>query len=161
MATYFELDLWIDFDDILNRAAYFKNSLNQFDPDMQDAILQWVHDELFLSSDISVNIKFKDDSLGGSPGSSMFSANSWDTAKLTTIVRQLQVNAGAWAAAFTIDNPAGTGSLSGVSIDAFSVSNTMAKNNATADDLANANQYGTKMQEILNQRFNTRLFVGI
>jgi hypothetical protein len=161
MTTYFELPLWIDWDDILNRAAYFKNSLNQFDSDMQDGILMWVHDELFLSSDSSVDIKFKDNSLSGSPGSSMFSANSWDTAKLTTIVRQLQVNAGAWAAAFTIDNPAGTGSLSGVSIDAFSVSNTMAKNNATAKDLSNANQYGTKMQQLLDQRFNTRFLVGI
>ena len=161
MTTYFELPLWINWDDILNRAAYFKNSLNQFDSDVQDAILQWVHDELYLSGDSSVNIKFKDGSFGGSPGSSMFSANGWNTAKLTTIVRQLQVNAGAWAASFTIDNPAGTGSLSGVSIDAFSVSNTMAKNNATADDLANANQYGTKMQELLNQRFNSRFMVGI
>ncbi|MCK5601214.1 hypothetical protein KAR91_05075 [Candidatus Pacearchaeota archaeon] len=161
MTTYFELPLWIDFDDILNRAAYFKDDLNQFDNDMQDSILQWVHDELFLSSDSSVNIKFKNNTFGGSPGSSMFSANSWDTAKLTTIVRQLQINAGAWAAAFTIDNPAGTGSLSGVSIDAFSVSNTMAKNNATAKDLANANQYGTQMQMLLNQRFNSRFMVGI
>ncbi len=109
----------------MNRAAYFKNDLVTFDSDMQDAILQWVHDKLFMSADSSVNVKFKDTTFGGSPGSSQYSKNNWDVHETTVAVRQLQVNTGAWAAAFTIDNPAGTGSLSGVSIDSFSISNTM------------------------------------
>lgn len=159
MTTYFELPLWIDWNDVLNRAAYFKNDLNQFDQSLQDAILQWVHDLLFLSSDSGVTIKFKDSTTGGSPGSSQYT--EWDLTTRTVAVRQLQTNAGAWAAAFTIDNPAGTGSLSGVSIDAFSISNTMAKNNATAQDLQNANQYGTMMQYWWNQRPQSRFMVGI
>ena len=159
MTTYFELPLWIDWNDILNRAAYFKNSLNQFDSDMQDAILQWVHDELYLSADSSVNIKFKDNIFGGSPGSSQFSRNNWDTPTITAAVRQCQVNLGAWGAAATIDNPAGTGSLSSVSIDAFSTSNTMAKNNATADDLINFNQYGSAFMRFWNQRFGVHILI--
>ncbi len=159
MATYFELPLWIDFDDIMNRAAYFKDDIAQFDSDIQDSILQWVHDQLFLSADSGVPIKFKTGPNGGSPGSSQFSGLGWDLATRTAAIRQLQVNAGAWAAAFTIDNPAGTGSLSGVSIDAFSVSNTMAKNNATADDLANANQYGSQMMYWWNQRPQIKFMV--
>jgi hypothetical protein len=150
MTTYFDLPLWIDWDDIMNRAAYFKDDLNQFDSDMQDAILMWVHDQLYLEADKGVPIKFKDNSMGGSPGSSQF--------KLA-LLRQLQIALGAWAAAFTIDNPAGTGSLSGVSIDAFSTSNTMSKNNSTFDDLNNANQYGTQAYQIWSQRFATRFMV--
>lgn len=151
MTTYFELDLWIDWDDIVNRAAYFKDDLSKFDSDIQDAILQWVHDNLFLETDRSTPIKFKDDSTGGSPGSSQFPESA--IAERTTFIRQLQVATGAWAAAATIDNPAGTGSLSGVSIDSFSTSNTMAKNNATAEDLMNFNQYGSQAFAIWNQRF--------
>ena len=161
MTTYFSLPLWIDWDDVLNRAAYFKNDLNTFDSDTQDAILQWVHDQLFLSPDSGSTITFKNLSVGGSPGSSQFTGLNWDLAERSAAVRQLQINAGAWAAAFTIDNPTGTGSLSGVSIDAFSVTNTMAKNNATAKDLANANQYGTQMMYWWNQRPQTRFMVGI
>jgi hypothetical protein len=160
MTTYFELPLWIDFNDIMNRAAYFKTSLARFDQDIQDAILQWVHDELYLSADSSVNIKFKDGSFGGSPGSSQFSRNNWDTNTITATVRGLQINLGAWAAAATIDNPAGTGSLSGVSIDAFSVSNTMAKNNATAEDIINFNQYGSAAMRFWNQRFGNHILIG-
>ena len=159
MTTYYELPLWIDFDDVVNRAAYFKSDISQFDQDIQDAILQWVHDQLFLSADSGAPITFKDASTGGSPGSSQFP--QWSGGELTVAVRQLQTNEGAWAAAFTIDNPAGTGSLSGVSIDAFSISNTMAKNNATAKDLSNANQYGTQMQYWWNQRYASRFMVGI
>jgi hypothetical protein len=150
MTTYFDLPLWIDFDDIMNRAAYFKDDLSKFDSDIQDAILQWVHDQLYLPADAGVPIVFKDNSTGGSPGSSQFPL---------ALLRQLQISLGAWAAAFTIDNPAGTGSLSGVSIDAFSVSNTMAKNNATAEDLINANQYGSQAYAIWSQRPQTRIFI--
>lgn len=158
MTTYFELDLWIDWDDIMNRAAYFKDDLLLFDADMQDAILQWVHDYLFLEADRNVSIKFKDTTTGGSPGSSQFSRAA-STAERTTWIRQLQVALGAWAAAATIDNPAGTGSLSGVSIDAFSASNTMAKNNATAQDLLNFNQYGSQAYAILSQRPESVMFI--
>jgi len=151
MTTYFELPLWIDFDDIINRAAYFKDDLEQFDADIQDSILQWVHDQLYLPADAGVSIKFKDDTLGGSPGSSQFPLAQ---------LRQLQIALGAWGAAFTVDNPAGTGSLSSVSIDAFSTGNTMSKNNSTADDLNNANQYGTQAYQIWSQRPQTRFMVG-
>jgi hypothetical protein len=160
MTTYFELPLWIDFDDIMNRAAYFKPSLARFDQDIQDSILQWVHDELYLSADHSVKIKLKDNSLSGSPGSSQFARNGWDINTITATIRGLQTNLGAWAAAATIDNPAGTGSLSGVSIDAFSVSNTMAKNNATAEDIINFNQYGSAAMRFWNQRFGNHLMIG-
>ncbi len=157
MTTYFELPLWIDWDDIMNRAAYFKDDLDLFDAAMQDAILQWVHDKLFLEADRSTPIKFKNDSTGGSPGSSQFPRSS--VAERTTWIRQLQVATGAWAAAATIDNPAGTGSLSGVSIDAFSVSNTMAKNNATAADLMNFNQYGSQAYDIWSQRAESIMMI--
>lgn len=151
MSTYFDLPLWIDFSDIINRAAYFKNDLSQFDSDIQDSILQWVHDQLYLEADITTSITFKDGSTGGSPGSSQFPLAQ---------LRQLQVSLGAWGAAATIDNPAGTGSLSGVSIDAFSVSNTMAKNNSEAKDLMNFNQYGSQAFAIWSQRPQTRFMVG-
>lgn len=157
MTTYFELPLWIDWDDIMNRAAYFKDDIETFDQDMQDAILQWVHDQLFLELDRSNNIKFKDNSVGGSPGSSQFPRSP--VAERTSYIRQLQVATGAWAAAASIDNPAGTGSLSGVSIDAFSTSNTMAKNNATAEDLMNFNQFGSQAFSIWSQRAETRIMV--
>ncbi len=150
MTTYFELPLWIDWSDIVNRANYFEDELNAMDPDVQDAILQWVHDQLYLPADSGVSITFKDSTTGGSPGSSQFDL---------TQLRQLQIALGAWGAAFTIDNPAGTGSLSGVSIDAFSISNTMAKNNSTAEDLNNANQYGTQAFQIWSQRFTSRMMI--
>lgn len=157
MALYLELDLWIDWNDIMNRAAYFKDDIGTFDKDVQDAILQWVHDQLFLEADRNVPIKFKSGSTGGSPGSSQFSGSP--IAERTTYIRQLQVSTGAWAAAASIDNPAGTGSLSGVSIDAFSVSNTMAKNNATAKDLQNFNQYGSQAYAIWLQRQETIMMI--
>lgn len=150
MTTYFELPLWIDWDDIQNRAEYFRSDLELFSQESQDSVLQWVHDQLFLEADRGVSITFKDLSTGGSPGSSQFDI---------TLLRQLQISLGAWAAAFTIDNPAGTGSLSGVSIDSFSVSNTMAKNNSTAQDLNNANQYGTQAFQIWSQRPTTRMMI--
>lgn len=153
MTLYLELPLWINWDDIMNRAAYFKDDLDTFDSDVQDAILQWVHDYLFLESDRSTPIKFKDTTTGGSPGSSQIINGS--QSERTAWVRQMQTAVGAWAAAFTIDNPAGTGSLSGVSIDSFSTSNTMAKNNSTAEDLNNANQYGTQAAQLWKQRHNT------
>jgi len=152
MTTYFDLPLWIDWDDILNRAAYFKNDLNRFDQEMQDAILMWVHDQLYLVADEGVPITFKNGLKGGSPGSSQFPL---------ALLRQIQTALGAWGAAATIDNPAGTGSLSGVSIDAFSVSNTMAKNNSESKDLNNFNQYGTQAYQIWSQRPATRFMVGI
>ncbi len=150
MTTYFELPLWIDWSDIVNRANYFEDELNAMDPDVQDSILQWVHDQLYLQADNGVSITFKDNTTGGSPGSSQFDL---------TQLRQIQIALGAWGAAFTIDNPAGTGSLSGVSIDAFSISNTMAKNNSTAEDLNNANQYGTQAFQIWSQRFTSRMMI--
>lgn len=150
MTTYFELPLWIDWTDVVNRASYFKTELNAMDPDIQDSVLQWVHDQLYLSADANVSITFKDSTTGGSPGSSQFDI---------TQLRQIQIALGAWGAAFTIDNPAGTGSLSGVSIDAFSISNTMAKNNSTAEDLDNANQYGTQAAQIWGQRFTSRMMI--
>jgi len=151
MTTYFDLPLWIDFNDVMNRAAYFKDDISKFDSDIQDAILQWVHDQLYLPADASTAIVFKDGSTGGSPGSSQFPLAQ---------LRQLQIALGAWGAAATIDNPAGTGSLSGVSIDAFSISNTMAKNNSEAKDLMNFNQYGSQAYAIWSQRPATRLMVG-
>jgi hypothetical protein len=150
MATYFDLPLWIEWSDIVNRAYYFKDELDAFDEELQDSVLQWVHDQLYLEADKGVSIIFKDGSSGGSPGSSQFPL---------ALLRQLQIALGAWGAAFTIDNPAGTGSLSGVSIDAFSISNTMAKNNSTAEDLNNANQYGTQAFQIWSQRFGTRMMI--
>lgn len=150
MTTYFELPLWIDWADVVNRADYFRTELEAMDPDVQDAILQWVHDELYLAADNNVSITFKDNTTGGTPGSSQFDI---------TQIRRIQPALGAWAAAFTIDNPAGTGSLSGVSIDAFSISNTMAKNNSTAMDLNNANQYGTQAFQIWSQRFTSRMMI--
>ncbi len=159
MATYFELPLWIDFDDIMNRADYFREDLEEMSSDTQDGILQWVHDQLYLTADEGVSITFKDGTSGGSPGSSQFSMNGWTQAEITVAIRNMQTNIGAWGASFTIDNPAGTGSLSGVSIDAFSVTNTMAKNNATADDLANANQYGTQAFWWWNQRVGTKIMI--
>jgi len=150
MTTYFELPLWIEWQDIVNRALYFKSDLDRMEPDQQDSVLQWVHDFLYLEADAGVSIVFKDGSTGGSPGSSQFPL---------ALLRQLQIAIGAWAAAFTIDNAAGTGSLSGVSIDSFSISNTMAKNNSTAEDLMNANQYGTQAFHILQQRPQTRMMI--
>lgn len=160
MTTYFELPLWIDWDDIKNRAIYFLADLQSFTQEQQDAVLQQVYDKLFMSADRANNVKFKDGSFGGSPGSSQFARNGWTVAETTSAIRQMQTNTGAWAASFAIDNPAGTGSLSGVSIDSFSVSQTMAKNNATADDLQNANQYGTEAAWWWNQRFGTHLMIG-
>jgi hypothetical protein len=151
MTTYFDLPLWIDWSDIENRAAYFKDDLQALDQDIKDSILQWVHDQLYLSADEGTNIKFKDNTLGGSPGSSQFPLAQ---------LRQLQIALGAWGASFTIDNPAGTGSLAGVGIDSFQISMTMAKNNSTATDLNNANQYGTQAYQIWSQRPQTRLMVG-
>lgn len=157
MTTYFELPLWIDWEDVKNRADYFRPDLESFSQELQDSVLQWVHDDLFLDADRNNSITFKDSSTGGSPGSSQFSRSP--IAERTAYVRQLQIATAAWGAAFTIDNPAGTGSLAGVSIDAFSVANTMAKNNATADDLMNANQYGSQAYHIWSQRFATRLMI--
>jgi len=150
MTTYFELPLWIEWEDVILRAEYFRSDLEAFTQNAQDSVLQWVHDQLFLEADRGVSIVFKDSTTGGSPGSSQFDLS---------LLRQLQIAIGAWGAAFTIDNPAGTGSLSGVSIDSFSTSNTMAKNNSTADDLNNANQYGTQAYQIWSQRTNTRMMI--
>lgn len=157
MTLYLELPLWINWDDIMNRAAYFKDDIETFDKDVQNAILQWVHDQLFLEADRNTPIKFKDDTTGGSPGSSQFSRSP--IAERTTWIRQLQVATGAWGTAASIDNPAGTGSLSSASIDAFSVSNTMAKNNATARDLMNFNQYGSQAYAIWLQRPETVMMI--
>lgn len=138
MSTSFILPLLITFDDIKVRASGIIQ-LASFTPDQEDATLQFVHDWLYISRD---------------------SATPGDSQNLTIgQVRQLQIALGAWHAAFITDTPAGTGSLSGVSIDAFSISNTMAKNNSTATDLLNANQYGTEVYEILSQRPETRLMI--
>jgi len=150
MTTYFLLPLWIDWSDIVNRAHYFKSELDNFDQNLKDSVLQWVHDQLYLPADAGVSITFKDETTGGSPGSSQFDI---------TQLRQIQIALGAWGAAFTVDNPAGTGSLSGVSINSFSISNTMAKNNSTAEDLNNANQYGTQAFQIWSQRFTSRMMI--
>jgi|GEM_PF-5921329 len=145
-----ELPLLITWDDILARAVGIKDDLEEFTKAEKDAVLQWVHDELYIEADKNTRVKFPDGSMSGSPGSSQF--------KLADL-RRLQINLGAWAAAFSSDNPAGTGSLSNVSIDAFSTSNTMAKNNATAPDLKNANQYGSVVTNILNQRPTVHMLI--
>ena len=139
MATTFILPLLITFDDIKVRASEVIQ-ISGFTQGQQDATLQFVHDWLYLNAD---NV---------TPGDSQ-------NIQYPGMVRQLQIVIGAWHAAFIIDTPAGTGSLSGVSIDAFSVSNTMAKNNSTATDLLNANQFGTEVYEILSQRPETRLMI--
>lgn len=130
MTTDFELNLLITFDDIISRAYDLKDELEDLPGSVKDSILQYVHDFCYLTGDQST------------PGDSLLDVR---------LVKQLQVNIGAWYASFVIDNPAGTGSLSSVSIDSFSVGNTMAKNNATADDLLNANQYGTAAYWIMQQ----------
>ncbi|MBU2648518.1 hypothetical protein KKI24_27675 [bacterium] len=130
MTTDFTLNLLITFKDIQARAIDLRDELEDLDSSQRDSILQFVHDFCYLPSDSST------------PGDSLCPAN---------LIKQLQINVGAWYASFAMDNPAGTGSLSSVSIDSFSVSNTMAKNNATADDLINANQYGTMVYWIMSQ----------
>ena len=139
MTTSFILPLLITFDDIKVRASGVIG-ISNFTQDQQDATLQFVHDWLYIDSDTITPGRSQDIQYPG-------------------MVRQLQIALGAWHATFIIDQPAGTGSLSGVSIDAFSVSNTMAKNNSTATDLLNANQFGTEAYEILSQRPQTRLMI--
>jgi len=138
MATSFILPLLITFDDIKVRASGVLQIAN-FSQAQQDSTLQFVHDWLYIPGDTSTPGDAQDLTIG--------------------LVRQLQIAIGAWHAAFITDTPAGTGSLSGVSIDAFSVSNTMAKNNSTATDLLNANQYGTEAYEIMSQRPQTRIMI--
>lgn len=130
--------LLITFDDIKNRAIGV-SQLGFLTTDQQDSILQFIYDWLYLPADQNT------------PG---------DSQNLTTgQVRQLQINLGAWYGSFIVDTPAGTGSLAGVSIDAFNISNTMAKNNSTATDLLNANQFGTMVYELLSQRPETRIMI--
>lgn len=131
MTTNFILPLLIKFDDIKNRAYGISQKLDLLSSDQKDSILQFTHDFIYINADTRT------------PGDSSYPAQ---------LVFQLQVNVGAWYASFAIDNPAGTGSLSNVTIDSFSVSNTMAKNNAVSDDLLNANQYGSMVQWIMLQR---------
>lgn len=150
MTTYFEADLLIQWSDIEARAKGIIDDLDDMEQSEKDSVLQWVHDELFLEADKGVKVRFPDGSMKATPGSSQF--------KLSEL-RRLQVNLGAWAASFSVDNPAGTGSLSGVSIGSFSISNTMAKNNATADDLKNANQFGSVVTNILRQRPRVHMMI--
>ena len=132
--------LLITFDNIRDRAFYLRNRLDSLTEDEKNSVLQFVHDWLFISSDQDT------------PGDSQLGLTMGD-------IRILQTNLGAWYVAFSFDNPAGTGSLSSVSINSFSVTNTLAKNNAQARDLLNANQYGTQAYEILTWRHQTVMMI--
>ena len=130
MATDFDLPLLITFVDIERRAKFLAPDFEDMNDDEKDAILQFVHDFLILDADVAT------------PGDSLYGIRH---------LKQLQTALGAWYASFTIDTPAGTGSQAQVEIDSFTVKNTMAKNNSTAKDLMNANQYGTEAYHLMNQ----------
>ena len=130
MATDFDLPLLITFVDIERRAKFLAPDFAEMDSDQKDSVLQFVHDFLLLERDT------------GTPGDSLYGIRH---------LKQLQTALGAWYASFTIDTPAGTGSQASVEIDSFVVKNTMAKNNAVAKDLMNANQYGTEAYHLMNQ----------
>jgi len=150
MTTDFELPLLITWDDILSRAYGIREDFEDFEQSDKDAVLQWVHDELYVDADKNTKVKFPDGVKRATPGSSQYAL---------TEIRRLQINLGAWAAAFSVDNPAGTGSLASVSIESFSTTNTMAKNNAPFDDLKNANQFGTVVTDIMRQRPTVHMLI--
>jgi len=132
MATDFELPLLITFQDVLNRAGTTKDALEELSNDERDSILQSVHDFLLLPAD---------------------SSTPFDSGlQSIRLVKQLQLHIALHVAVLALDNPAGTGSLSSVSIDSFSVGNTMAKNNSPFNDWLNMTQYGSVAWRILMNR---------
>lgn len=131
MALTLTKQLLITFDDILSASSGSKAKLFRYTNAEKETCLQFVHDFMLLDND-SVYVS--------------------DSRWLEHINRQLQTAIGCHYAVLQSDTPAGTGSMSGKSIESFSVSYTMAKNNAPFNDWLNMTQYGTRFLNIINQK---------
>jgi hypothetical protein len=116
-------DLIINFEDIKANGIGILTQLNKIVTlEQEEAVLQKTHDILVLESDKQV---------------------VYDAEYPIHLCRQLQLTAGLHIASLSTDTAAGTGSVSNETIDSFSRSNTMAKNNAEADDWWNMTHFGT------------------
>ena len=130
MALVLEKLLLINFDDLVANGLGVSNQLDLFDTGAKkDAVLQAIHDILVLPQADKIycmDSRFPD-----------------------YICRQLHIKAGLHIAVSNSDTSAGTGSVSSQTIDSFSQSNTMAKNNAKEDDWWNMTQFGTAYLNII------------
>ena len=128
MATLPLLITWTNIERRIKGAS--QNFCSNFDKDDQDEVLEYVHNHLRMSAD------------SATPGDSLFPTEEWK-------VKQLQIACGAALAALMVDNPAGTGSLSSVSIGDISQSNTMAWNNAAQNEFWLGTQYAREFHAIM------------
>lgn len=136
----FEKELLITFNDLIAGARKNKQTLSKFTTEERDTCLQFIHDFMILDNDQV----YVSDSRWKAPTN-----------------RQLQIAIGLHYAVLQSDTSAGTGSLSGKSIDSFSVSYTMAKNNAPFNDWMNMTQYGTRFLELIKRRdYSTRFGIA-
>jgi len=139
MSLILDKQLLINFDTLVAGSIGSEVDLKRFDQNNRDSVLQFVHDFMLLDNDqIYVS----------------------DSRYKQHINRQLQLAIGLHCSVLLFDTPAGTGSLSGKNIDSYSVSYTMAKNNAPFNDWLNMTQYGTRFLELMRRtEFETRLMI--
>ncbi len=131
MALFLLKQLLVTFDDLINGAIKSRAKLLKFTLAEQETCLQYIHDFFVFPNNDATYV----------------SDSEWPD----HINRQLQLAIGLHYASLQMDTPAGTGSLSNKSIDSFSVSNTMAKNNAPFDDWLNMTHYGTRYLELVRR----------
>ena len=130
MALILEKDLLVDFEYLKAAGIGIVRKFDKLkDERSQEVILQTIHDLLLVDGDkeFVMDSQFK-----------------------THVCRQLHQYFGLHIIALNTDTSAGTGSLSSQSIDSFSQTNTMAKNNSPFDDWLNMTQYGTTFLTIKN-----------
>lgn len=129
MALVLKKQLLITWQDLVDSGVGISTTLSLFDSGgKRDRVLQKIHNLTYLDAD---NVYCMD---------SRFSLE---------ICTELQIALGLHILSRTGDTAAGTGSIANQTIDSFSQSNTMAKNNAPFDDARNMTQYGTDFYNII------------